>query len=82
MKFPISELCNIKSWHKMMFNNLINHILDSNIKSILNNNYETFYKSMQNINIEDMIKNNITNNAFFVVGVVENNLNTLTKYEE
>jgi len=82
LELPISELCNIKSWYKTMFNNILLHISDSDIKSTLNNNYDTLFGSVDRLDIDDLIKRDITNNVFFIIGVVQNELNTLTKYED
>lgn len=81
MEFPINELNNKKSWHRRMFNDILSHIDDCNIKKILNENYEKMYNSIEKIDIDDLIKYDITNNVFFILGVVQNELNTLTKYE-
>jgi len=81
LEFPIGELCNIKNWYKMMFNNILSHIQDNEIKLTLNNNYEVLLNNISQIDVDDLIKCDITNNVFFIVGVIQNELNTQTKYE-
>lgn len=82
LEFPIGELCNVKSWYKMMFNNILSHIQDNEIKIVLNNNYDILLNSVANLDVSDLIKRDITNNVFFIIGVIQNELNTLTKYED
>lgn len=81
IEFPINELCNIKSWYTTALNNILLHIQDNEVKSILNNHFNILLNSVERLDIDDLIKCDITNNVFFVVGVVQNELNTLTKYE-
>lgn len=81
MEFPLTELCNVKSWYKMMFNNILSHIKDTNIRSTLNNNYDILFDSMDRFDVDDLIKCDITNNVFFIVGVTQNELNTQTTYD-
>lgn len=81
IKFPMSELCKINSWYKILFNNLVNHVTDTKIRDILNNNYDIICKSMDKFEILDLVNSGITNNVFFVIGVMENGLNTMVNYE-
>lgn len=80
-EFPISELVNVKSWYRMIFNTLLLHINDNEIKNILNENYECLLNTVEHLEIKDLIRNDITNNVFFIVGVQQNELNTVVKYE-
>lgn len=80
IELPITELHKIKNWFKLLFNSVLSHIQDTDLKSILNNNYELVFDSIKELNIDDLFNPDITNNVFFTIGTIQNNLN-ITNYE-
>lgn len=81
IELPISEISNVKNWYKIMFNKLLPHIQDDQTKLTLNNNFDLLLNSVEHLDIDDLVKWDITNNIFLIVGVYQNELNTLINYE-
>lgn len=83
IEFKITDLYNITYWYKLVFNNILSHINDNEIKSLLSsdNNYEIILNSIKNLEFPDIIKSDISNNVFIIVGVLQNELHTMTKYD-
>jgi hypothetical protein len=82
LELPISQLFKMDNWHKLVFNMLLGHIKDQETRCVLNNNYQEILTSVKDFNIDEVVKPDITNNVFFVVGTVQNELNTLNNYEQ
>ena len=80
LEFPIKEIFHTENWYKRIINILITHINDNKIKAILNLNIDTIYNSIKNLDIIDLIKCDITNNVFFIIGTYQNELGTDINY--
>ena len=69
INFPLSEICNIKSWYRTVCNNVFSHT-NSKIRHVLESNYESLFDSISTLDFEYLIKSDITNNIFIVVGTL------------
>jgi hypothetical protein len=81
LDLPIGELPNTKSWYSTVFNVLLSHISDTEMKTTLSSNHEKICASITELDFNSLIRYNATNNVFLIIGAVQNELNTLTKYE-
>ena len=80
INLPLWELPRIENWYSIAFNTLISHVCDKNIAVILQNNYPLMLSKMMDLRICEIIKCDITNNIFLVLGIMQNELNTMNDY--
>ena len=87
MMFKFNDLCKIDIWFDKIFNDIIINGVTGDIKNILAKkvndklvNYEKILSSLNSLDICDKLKCCVSNNVFFVVGVLQNELNTMTTY--
>jgi len=88
MMFKFNDLCKVESWFDKIFSDIINNVVTGDIKNVLSKksndklvNYEKLLSSVNCLDICDKLKCCVSNNVFFIVGVLQNELNTMTKYE-
>lgn len=88
ISFKFNDLCKIDTWFDRIFNDILNG-LSNDIKIILSKkngdklvNYDKIMSSLISLDLCDKLKCCVSNNVFFIVGVLQNELNTMTKYEK
>lgn len=79
--FQLNEIYNIDHWYKMAFDRIMEHISCETTKCIMEENYTKLIKSINGLEINNIVKCDITNNVFLDVGIVQNELNTMINYE-
>jgi len=79
IQLPMRELHNFKNWYKYLFNKLVSH-LDVDIQTVMHDNYDLLMGYMEQFSINKLVYDDITNNVFFKLGVVHNELNTLPTF--
>ena len=65
----------------MVFDRIMEHISCETTKHIIEENYIKLIKSINGLEINNIVKCDITNNVFLDVGIVQNELNTMINYE-
>lgn len=78
---PIGELTRPENWYAAAFQNVLSHIQNKELVGILQLNFPLFLAQIVNLRIWDIIRCEITNNVFLILGVMENELNTNTTYD-
>ena len=80
IELPITELINVASWYKTVFNKIMGHVKCCH-RQIIIDNYDRLYKSVSGLEIYALTKHTITNNIFLDLGIIQNELNTQINYD-
>ncbi|AYV84247.1 MAG: hypothetical protein Hyperionvirus20_25 [Hyperionvirus sp.] len=78
---PIWELTHPENWYTAVFQNLLSHIHDKELIAVLELNFPLFLSQIAGLGIWEIVRCEITNNVFLILGVMQNELNTNTNYE-
>ena len=79
ISFKLNDICKPEIWYEKVFNEIIKLPALVDIKEILLENYIKCLDSLKNLDLCDKLKC-ISNNLFFIIGVVQNELTTMTKF--
>lgn len=78
--FKFNLASKVKEWFPVIFNQLIATV-DASVVDIIRINYDLIYSSIAELKIGDELRNNVTNNLVFDIGVMQSELATQPKYE-
>ncbi|AYV81706.1 MAG: hypothetical protein Harvfovirus54_3 [Harvfovirus sp.] len=78
---PIYELTHPENWYTAVFQNVLSHIIDKELIAVLQSNFSLFLAQIVNLRVWEIVRCEITNNVFLILGVMQNELNTATDYD-
>jgi hypothetical protein len=73
-------ICRSDQWCNTLLNNILLQIEDECFLEQIKENYSILLTQLLNLNIHEILKCSLSTNIFLVIGVKENELNTLTNY--